>query len=77
MSNTNTGGSAFPRAGNEWSEMEWVEAPAQQGMTLRDYFAGEALSSVNLGIGVSDDFYSRTAKHCYALADAMLKAREK
>jgi hypothetical protein len=57
--------------------MEWVEAPAQQGMTLRDYFAGEALSSVNLGIGVSDDFYSRTAKHCYALADAMLKAREK
>ena len=48
----------------------------EPGMTLRDYFAGQALASVNLGIGVTDDFYSRTAKHCYALADAMLAARE-
>jgi hypothetical protein len=46
------------------------------GMTLRDYFAGQALASINLGIGVTDEFYFRTAKHCYALADAMLKARE-
>jgi hypothetical protein len=43
---------------------------------LRDYFVGQALASINLGIGVTDDYYSRTAKHCYALADAMLKARE-
>jgi hypothetical protein len=64
--------------------MTWVkqEAPnlnvilEQRGMSLRDYFAGQALASINLGIGVTDDFYSRTAKHCYALADAMLKARE-
>jgi hypothetical protein len=76
MQEKHDGDSAFPRAGNEWSQMEWVEAPAQQGMTLRDYFAGQALASINLGIGVTDDFYSRTAKHCYALADAMLKARE-
>ena len=50
--------------------------PAQDGRTLRDYFAGQALASVNLGIGVTDAFYSSTAKHCYALADAMLKARD-
>jgi hypothetical protein len=72
MSNTNTGGPAFP--------VVIVDRPKElahfNGMTLRDYFAGQALASINLGIGVSDDFYSRTAKHCYALADAMLKARE-
>jgi hypothetical protein len=68
MSNTNTGGPAFP--------CPTISIGQHQGMTLRDYFAGQALASVNLGIGVTDDFYSRTAKHCYALADAMLKARE-
>jgi hypothetical protein len=70
MSNTNTGGPAFPSHHDDE-----IGYPAK-GMTLRDYFAGQALASVNLGIGVTDDFYSRTAKHCYALADAMLKARE-
>jgi hypothetical protein len=65
MSNTNTGGTAFP----------CHTIAMHEGMTLRDYFAGQALASINLGIGVTDDFYSRTAKHCYALADAMLKAR--
>jgi hypothetical protein len=68
MSNTDTGGPAFPTGTGV--------TPYNPGMTLRDYFAGQALASVNLGIGVTDDFYSRTAKHCYALADAMLKARE-
>ena len=68
MSNTNTGGPAFP--------CPTISIGQHQGMTLRDYFAGQALASINLGIGVTDDFYSRTAKHCYALADAMLKARE-
>ena len=68
MSNTNTGEPAFP--------CPTISIGQHQGMTLRDYFAGQALASVNLVIGVTDDFYSRTAKHCYALADAMLKARE-
>jgi hypothetical protein len=61
--------------GMDFRNGQQVEAVYQRGMTLRDYFAGQALASVNLGIGVTDDFYSRTAKHCYALADAMLKAR--
>ena len=73
MSNTNTGGPAFP-----YEERDYSGNPSKDhfGMTLRDYFAGEALSSINLGIGVTDEFYSKAAKHCYALADAMLKARE-
>jgi hypothetical protein len=73
MSNTNTGGPAFP---TEAYDLERQTVVREEGMTLRDYFAGQALASINLGIGVTDDFYSRTAKHCYALADAMLKARE-
>jgi hypothetical protein len=68
MNNTNTGGPAFPIGSGDMRD--------PTGMTLRDYFAGEALSSINLGIGVTDEFYSKAAKHCYALADAMMKARE-
>ena len=66
---TNTGGQAFPTGtgGN---------TPYSNGMTLRDYFAGQAMAAVNLGIGVSDEYYRKTAKHCYAVADAMLKERE-
>ncbi len=30
---------AFPRAGHEYDQMEWVPAPAQDGMTLRQYTA--------------------------------------
>jgi len=73
MSTVNTGGPAFP---TEAYDLERQTVVREEGMTLRDYFAGQALASINLGIGVTDDFYSRTAKHCYALADAMLKAGE-
>lgn len=47
-----------------------------EGMTLRDYFAGEVLSII-----VSDFKYAQCkpdviASWAYGLADAMLKARE-
>jgi hypothetical protein len=72
MSNINTGGPAFPQQVQVAADgTTWFD-----GMTLRDYFAGQALAAVNLGIGVSDEYYRKTAKHCYAVADAMLKARE-
>jgi hypothetical protein len=42
------------------------------GMTLRDYFAAKALQGILFeGLDPED-----TAKHAYAMADAMLKARE-
>lgn len=69
MSNTNNGGPAFPTTLYE-------HGGQSDGITLRDYFAGQALASINLGIGVTDDFYRRTATHCYTLADFMLKARK-
>jgi len=63
-----TGGPAFPNEGfNGWGE-------PQQGMTLRDYFAAKAMQGFQEQwvYDNSDDI----ACKAYALADAMLKARE-
>lgn len=42
------------------------------GMTLRDYFAAKAMQGI-LFEGLEPE---ETAKHAYAMADAMLKERE-
>ena len=69
MSNTNTGGPAFPV--NEEALIRNL-----QGMTLRDYFAAKAMQGM-LACPVQPqsgaDLYARDA---YFVADAMLKARE-
>jgi hypothetical protein len=51
-------------------------ADSSSGMTLRDYFAGQALVKVatSTSLDVSSE---RIAEWCYKLADAMLEAREK
>ena len=60
---TNTGGQAFPR-------------PNHEGMTLRDYFAGQALAGTIAGLhGLTESTVS-LASDAYMLADAMLAARE-
>lgn len=41
-------------------------------MTLRDYFAGQALARQ-----AGEQSISATVEYCYELADAMLKEREK
>lgn len=57
--NINTGGPAFP-------------AGAHFGMTLRDYFAGQALAGMN----ASEMHAKKMAEWAYETADAMLAARE-
>ena len=74
MNNDKTGGPAFPRSGNEWSDMAWVEAPAKDGMTLRDYFAAKAMQG--LLAGTKTGSATVLATDSYKMADAMLKARE-
>jgi len=74
MSNTNTGGPAFP-AGERFEGVDgWHTEP---GMTLRDYFAAKAMaayaSSADWRIDMGPD---ETAFAAYKQADAMLKARE-
>lgn len=67
----NTGGPAFPRPHSEPPHY------AQEGMTLRDYFAAKAmqgiLASGNTPKSVTNE---EIARESYYLADAMLKARD-
>jgi hypothetical protein len=72
---------AFPNEGfNGWGE-------PFQGMTLRDYFAAKALSTIlgqydftffedDKDEKEGDTFALIVAKNAYEMADAMMKARE-
>ncbi len=67
MSNTNTGGPAFPEH----------TIAMYEGMTLRDYFASKAMQSAfsegNFTFTLED--YRHLAKVAYAMADALLIER--
>lgn len=76
----NDGGPAFPcECGGDPDTNEHQTGNhlwQQYGMTLRDYFAGEELSkTIGCAVCDRDESYDRLAKHCYRMADAMLKAR--
>ncbi len=45
---------------------------SQKGMTLRDYFAGQALIALAQDLPINID---ETSRNCYAIADAMLTVR--
>lgn len=60
------GGAAFPRERTD----------DQRGMSLRDYFAGQALTGM-LADNTINPSVKEAAEHCYATADAMLAEREK
>ena len=64
----NTGGPAFPVPDIDGSAVA-------EGMTLRDYFAAKALEQHGFIVRPYDTT-DETAKDCYRMADAMLKARE-
>lgn len=68
----NDGGPAFPRTGAE------SHTSPQPGMSLRDWFAGQAsvglLASPSTKITASSQ---ELAEACYEFADAMLAARER
>ena len=83
MSNTNTGGPAFPLHADTLPDRD----PDWCGMTLRDYFAAKAMQAIYAAqvewqsTGCPADAESLqvmedVAGDAYALADAMLKARE-
>ena len=70
MSKIETGGPAFPRPMAETSLGGNYE---QDGMDLRDYFAGQALAGWPVTDHGSDA--DALARKCYAMADAMIRAR--
>ncbi|MGG4689429.1 hypothetical protein [Providencia stuartii] len=74
-----TGGAAFPASGHP--DMQFV---AQEGMSLRDYFAAKAMqgdlsssdeSLAGYGSQFTDAQLESFAAFYYRMADAMLKAR--
>ena len=67
MSNTNTGGPAFPTPRYERGDMYSL------GMTLRDYFAAKAM---NAFLSRDGGTLEMDAEAAYKMADAMLKARD-
>ena len=64
----NTGGPAFPHIDSGCGRFE-------AGMTLRDYFAAKALQGLMATTLTTSDT-ALIARDCYAMANAMLKARE-
>ena len=62
---------AFPTAGYTWSEMEWVPAPAQQGMTLRQYTAIKLMAAY-----MSDKDASWSESQIRAASQTVLEATE-
>jgi hypothetical protein len=71
MSNTNTGGPAFP---HEYFDKQLNQGRVMHGMTLRDFFAAKAMQGY-VARGKAYDFED-IAKASYRVADAMLKARD-
>ncbi len=73
MTTINDGGPAFPRSA-AFSNAERTACTEQDGMTLRDWFAGQALA----GLTADPDMptFHKCAEIAYACADAMLRARE-
>jgi hypothetical protein len=67
----NDGGSALPTA--DAYHPSGQIAYGRKGMTLRDWFAGQALTG--LLAGNTGDKAPNWAKAAYQVADAMLKAR--
>ena len=73
MSDTNTGGPAFPQCSYNFKGGYDITG----GMTLRDYFASSFVASGHVFVALSaGNTPDEVANQAYALADAMLKARE-
>ncbi len=71
------GGPAFPASSHVHREyVEWTES-RYSGMTLRDYFAGQALAGVSESGVMADYDGAHIAQVCWRLADAMLAERSR
>ena len=68
MYNDKTGGAAFP---HESTHMD------RTGMTLRDYFAGQAIGHIVGGLLTNPDHMTYAAGLAYEVADWMIAEREK
>jgi hypothetical protein len=65
---------AFPRPSVEITDE--VRSYGQTGMTLRDWFAGQALAALVAKGALFPSIIESNARQAYAMADAMIQARE-
>ena len=72
MSNTNTGGPAFPTTIHNYGDGSYCST----GLSLRDYFAAKAMQAILNDPSWRGHVCSTAASTAYEMADAMLKARE-
>ena len=71
-----TGGPAFPSEQGECQDGTWNQT-YDSGMSLRDYFAGQALAGICSDNEATDGMRpAALARWCWKIADEMLKARE-
>jgi hypothetical protein len=69
MSKIEDGGDAFPRQDDEWSS-------GARGMSLRDYFAGQALAGLTANPEYEDLDVRKLVSWSYDIADLMIQKRE-
>jgi hypothetical protein len=72
LSNIEDGGPAFPHARVEWRGDSTSATHYGGGMSLRDWFAGQALAGL---IALSKETNEVLAETCFAVAGAMIAAR--
>ncbi len=78
MSNTDTGGPAFPQSDRVVTALSISNS---QGMTMRDYFAAKAMQGFAMDdvlcseAQTAPEWFKSIAEASYELADAMLSAR--
>lgn len=70
------GGPAFPIA-EQYSQITNTWVKDHPGMTMRDYFAAQAMRIIYVQSYSRDDLHPLFARECYALADAMIAERSK
>lgn len=69
-------GPAFPRPYSQSGDaLAGYDHLAFPGMSLRDWFAGQIVAGVIRELPLGSDHSASIARMAYALADAMLKAR--
>lgn len=73
MSDTNTGGPAYPTS--NWENLAPRRIGYSEGMTLRDYFAAKAMQGILSHERTVQATHDAVALQAYTMADAMLKAR--
>ena len=78
MSNKDKGGPAFPVHPDMAAQLGCVPSSSDAGMSLRDYFAAKAMQGIVpvLHRGIRPADIPVMCADAYAIADAMLKARE-